>query len=227
MTVSQSGSGPVTTPPFTTAYAGDTLLAFVSSDGPAAAAAQTATVSGAGLTWSLVKRANGQYGDAEIWTATASSALTGATVSSTQGAGGYSQALTVLALSGSAGVGASGSSSLASGAPTVSLTSTAAGSAAFGVGNDWDKAIARTLGSGQALLNQYLNTSSGDTYWSQYLTAPSTAAGQTMTLNDTAPTSDRSRFCQARRRHRRPIRRRPPSRSRPPRPERPSPGTSR
>jgi Bacterial Ig domain len=77
------GRGTVTTPSFHTAAAGETLLAFVGSDGPAQSAGQTVTVSGAGLTWTLVKRANGHFGDAEVWQATASSVLSSATVTST------------------------------------------------------------------------------------------------------------------------------------------------
>src|SRR5262249_30578624 len=47
------------------------LVAFVSADGPPLANAQSATVSSAGLAWSLVARSNAQFGTAEIWTATA------------------------------------------------------------------------------------------------------------------------------------------------------------
>ena len=47
--VTVHGTGAVTTPSFHTAAAGETLLAFVSSDGPAGAGKQTATITGAGL----------------------------------------------------------------------------------------------------------------------------------------------------------------------------------
>src|SRR5262249_61693800 len=67
--VNVTGSGTVTTAPFTTAGSADTLVAFVSGDG-AGSGGQTATVSGAGLAWSLVKLANNRPGDAAIWTAT-------------------------------------------------------------------------------------------------------------------------------------------------------------
>ncbi len=94
---SAHGRGTVTTPSFHTAMAGETLLAFVSSDGPAGAGKQTVAVSGGGLTWALVKRANAQSGDTEIWQATAPSVLTSATVTPTPAKGGYAQALTVVA----------------------------------------------------------------------------------------------------------------------------------
>jgi hypothetical protein len=189
--VSVHGRGTVTTPSFHTAAAGETLLAFVGSDGPARAAGQTVTVSGAGLTWTLVKRANGQYGDAEIWQATASSVLPSATVTSTQAHSGYDQSLTVIAMEGTNGVGASGSASAATGAPTLSLTTTKPTSLVFAVGNDWDNAITRTLPSGWVSLNQWLDTGSGDTYWSQYTNVPVPSAGTQVTVSDTAPATDR------------------------------------
>jgi hypothetical protein len=187
--VSEKGNTTTTTPSFSTSEPGEVLLAFVNSDGPAKGA-QTLSVSGAGLTWSLVKRSNAEPGDAEIWTATTVGSLLDATVTATASNGGFDQSLTVVALSGAAGVGASASAGASKGAPTVSLAATQAGSAAFATGTDWSKAKVRTLGSGQELLAQTLETGQGDTFWSQYATTPSSTAGQTMTLNDTAPTKD-------------------------------------
>src|SRR5262249_11177818 len=115
--VSAHGPGKVTTPSFHTAMAGETLLAFVSADGPAGAGKQTVTVSGVGLTWKLVKRANAQSGDSEVWAATAGTVLPNATVTSTELRAGYSQDLTVIAMEGVAGVGASAAASRPSGAP--------------------------------------------------------------------------------------------------------------
>src|SRR5262249_60767512 len=117
--VSVHGSGKVTTPSFHTAIAGETLLAFVSADGPAGAGKQTVTASGDGLTWKLVKRATAQSGDAEVWAATASTILPSATVTSTELRSGYPQDLTVIAMEGTSGAGASAAASAASGAPTV------------------------------------------------------------------------------------------------------------
>ena len=188
--VSVQGRGTVTTPSFHTAAAGETLLAFVGSDGPANSGGQTVTVSGAGLTWSLVKRANNQYGDAEIWQASASSVLISATVTSTQAYSGYDQSLTVIAMEGTNGVGASASASGASGAPTLSLTTTKASSLVFAVGNDWDNAVTRTLPAGWVSLSQWLDTGTGDTFWSQYTNVPVQAAGTVVTVSDTAPTAD-------------------------------------
>jgi len=101
------GLGKRTTAAFSIATPGDLLVAFAASDGPAAANAQSLTISGAGLTWTRVQRAATQFGASEIWTARAATALTNVTVSSTQSSAGVHQSLTVIAFSGVAGVGAS------------------------------------------------------------------------------------------------------------------------
>jgi hypothetical protein len=188
--VQQTGATSVTTPAFSTSQAGDVLLAFADADGPASPG-QSVSVSGAGLTWSLVKRADAQAGDAEIWTATAPELLANATVTATEGDGGYHESLTVAVLSGAARVGASAAASAPKGAPSISLTSTGTGSVAFGTGSDWDRAAARALESGQELLAQDLDTSAGNTFWTQYDTQPSLAAGRALTIADSGPTNDR------------------------------------
>jgi hypothetical protein len=189
--VSVHGHGTVTAPSFHTAAAGETLLAFVGSDGPAKSNDQGVTVSGGGLTWTLVKRAHGQYGDAEIWQATASSVLPSVTVTSTQTHTGYDQSLTVIAMEGTNGVGASASASGLSGAPTLSLTTTQPSSLVFAVGSDWNNATARTLPAGWVHLHQWLDTKSGDTFWSQYTNVPVQSAGTQVTVSDTAPATGR------------------------------------
>jgi hypothetical protein len=184
------GTGPVSAT-VSTAGSGDLLVALVSSDGPGGASSQTVTVSGGGLTWTLVKRANSQAGDAEIWQARASGQLSGATITATPSRGGFKESLTVVAFQGAAGVGASATKGAASGAPSLALTTTKATSLIYGVGHDYDIAVARTLGSGQVLVHQWLETSAGDTNWMQRISAYTGAAGSTATINDTAPTNDR------------------------------------
>jgi hypothetical protein len=188
--VTVNGHSTTSTASFSTAEANEELLAFVASDGPSGTAKQSSTVSGAGLTWTLVKRANTRSGDAEIWAAPAPKALTNVTVTSTPATQGYDQSLTVVSIEHSAGVGASVSGGAANGAPSVSLTTTAPGSLLYGVGNDWDTATARTLGPSQVLLRQFLDTKTGDTFWSQYSGQAAGASGSVVTLNDTAPTAD-------------------------------------
>jgi len=185
------GAGKVTTPAFHTAAAGETLLAFVSADGPNKAAGQTVTVSGAGLTWTLVKRSNGQPGDSEVWKATAPAVLSSATVSSTPAKSGFDQDLTVIAMEGVQGVGASATGSAASGAPTLKLTTQGAPSLVFAVGHDYDNALARTLPANWTMLDQWVDTGTGDTAWTQYTSVPVSPAGSVVTVSDTAPTTDR------------------------------------
>jgi len=189
--VFRDAKGTVTTPAFNTAGANELLLAFVASDGPNTSGGQTATVSGAGLTWTLVRRTNTQAGTSEVWRAFAASGLSNVTVQSVPLQANYDQSLTVVALTGASGVGASNGANAASGAPSVTLTTTAANAWVFGVGNDWDRAVARTLGTGQTMVHQWVDTGAGDTFWVQRLSNAVTAAGTVATINDTAPTADR------------------------------------
>ena len=185
------GTGSVTTTAFSTAMAGEVLLAFVSADGPASSASQTAKVSGAGLTWTRVALSNAQYGDSEIWAATAPTVLSSVTVNATLARTGYSEQLAVVAMESAKGTGATAVASAATGAAAAKLTTTGATSLVFAVGNDWDNAIGRTLPVGDVMLNQYLNTSSGDTFWSEYTNQPTGAAGTAVTIGTTGPTTDR------------------------------------
>jgi beta-lactam-binding protein with PASTA domain len=190
--VVSEGVGTRVTAPFTTAEPDEVLVAFVSSDGPNTATRQTATVSGAGLSWTLVRRANAQWGTAEIWTATAASQLVNATVTATQAVtNGYDMQLVVVAFRGAGGVGASAANGGNNTAPSVSMTATEAGSLVYGVGFDPERNQARTLGSGQTMVRQWLETNDRLTFWVQSRTAPVASAGTSVTINDTAPNFDR------------------------------------
>ena len=90
-------------------------------------------------------------------------------------------------------IGATATTNAAKGAPTATVTTTRAGSLVIGVGNDYDNAIARTLGTGQTMVHQYL-ASTGDTYWVQMRSTNVAASGTAVTINDTAPTTDRYNF---------------------------------
>jgi len=59
----------------------------------------------------------------------------------------------------------------------------------FAVGDDYDNAIARTVGANQTLVDQYL-ASVGDTYWVQRQNATTPNSRTSVIMNDTAPTSD-------------------------------------
>ena len=194
VTTHQSANGSsIASPAITTAQAGELLVAFVASDGPSGAASQSfSSVTGGGLTWRLRQRTNARAGTAEIWQAAAPSPLNNVVVTATRGSGSYQGAMTVAAFTGAetSTLGAVGTGNAATGAPTASLTTTRADSWVWGVGVDWDDPTARTVGSGQTLVDQYFSPS-GDTYWTQRRNATTPAAGTPVTINDTAPTTDR------------------------------------
>jgi len=91
---------------------------------------------------------------------------------------------------GAGAIGAIRSASAASGAPTASVTTTRAGSWVVGVGNDYDRAVSRTVGANQAMVHQYL-APVGDAYWVQRTTSDVPLSGTSVTISDTAPTGDR------------------------------------
>jgi hypothetical protein len=184
------GRRTVTSPSFHTAAAGETLLAFVSADGPPGAGKQTAAVRGAGLTWKLLKRANAGLGDAEIWAATAPTILAGATVSSTLARPGYDQHLTVIAMEGIDGVGASSAASGAGGPPNLSLRTSSPTSLVFAVG-DASGAVVRTLPTGWVPLGQWVDRAGHSTYWGQYTNQPTGGAGTVVKVMATAPAGGR------------------------------------
>jgi hypothetical protein len=183
------GASPVTTDPFQTVIAGETVLALVSADGPQNSR-QTASVSGGGLTWKLVSRANARPGDAEVWEVVATTATTVSPITATLSAAGYDESLSVVAMEGADGTGASAHASAADGAPHVTLKTLAATSLVFAAGNDWDNAKARKLPLGWVMLDQWLNGSTGDAYWSQYTNHTTGKAGTRVRVGDTAPTND-------------------------------------
>jgi hypothetical protein len=182
----------ITSPAFSTTQPGELVVAFVTADGPLAANGQTISgVTGGGLTWRLRQRTNAQAGTSEIWTAVASSVLSNVTVRATH-SGNFMGSMTVASFIGADTTtdGAVGTANATTGAPSASLTTTKAGSWVWGVGNDWDRAQARTVGSGQTKVDEYL-ASVGDTFWVQRQTNPTAGAGTAVTINDTAPTNDR------------------------------------
>jgi hypothetical protein len=185
------------TAPFSTTSGNELLLAFISTDQLSGASTQVSSVAGGSLTWTLVVRANAQSGTSEIWRAFSTSPLSAATVTATLSQS-VASSMTVMSFSGvntsgtngSGAIGATASASKSSGAPTANLVTTQPGSWVFGVGNDFDNAIARTVPVGQALVHQYLS-SSGDTYWVQMQSSPTPLSGTSVSINDTAPTADR------------------------------------
>jgi len=159
------------------------LVAFVSADGPqnVGAGGQASTLSGGGLSWTLVARANQQFGDAEIWTADAPAALAGAAITSTllrhRTGSDYIHLVRLVAFTGVSGVGAS---NVASGqtvaVASVSLNAQAAGSVIYAVGQDWTNGVTRTFPAGQVQDVQMVGADL-DTFWVQRTAVPIAAAG--------------------------------------------------
>ena len=187
-TVSNDGPGTVSTPGISTAQPNELLAAYVTADGPTG---QTATVSGGGLTWTLAARSNAQPGSSEVWTATASAKTTNAAVTSTLSRAGYDQSLTVVAYQGAVGVGDTEVKSGTSGVPDLSVKAIRTGSLVYGAGNDWSQATARTVGSGQTKVHEWVDTRVGDTFWVQRRTANAGPVESIVDLGTTAPTSTR------------------------------------
>ena len=193
----RSGSSTsITSPSFSTASGGQLLLAFVATDARSAGITVTG-MTGAGLTWVLVRRTNGQLGTAEVWRAFAPAALKGVTVRASLSQN-VAASITIVSFTGADATGSNGAGAIgatagaqaSSGAPSASLVTSRSGSWVFGVGNDYDRAIARGVPADQRLVNQYLATV-GDTYWVQRQNLPTPAGGTLVTINDTSPTTDR------------------------------------
>jgi hypothetical protein len=184
-------------PTFSTTAANELLLAFVATSRAGGSDALVTNVNGGGLTWELVVRTAAQRGTSEIWRAFAPSPLSNISVTATLSRAVRSS-ITVVSftgvdtsgINGSGAIGATASRSASSGAPSASVVTTRNDSWVFGVGNDSEEAIARTLGAGQTLVHQYL-ASSGDTFWVQRRTNPTPASGTTVTINDAAPIGNR------------------------------------
>ena len=191
-----TASTTIVTPAFSTTAGNELLLALISTDSRGGTNTTVQTVTGGGLTWTLVIRSNVQRGASEIWRAFAPAALANVSVTATTSQSVVSS-MTVMSFTGvdpsgtngSGAIGAVASANAASGAPTATLVTTRNGSWVFGVGNDHDKAVSRTPAAGQTVVHQLL-ASIGSTYWVQRQNAPTPTAGTSVKINDTAPTAD-------------------------------------
>ncbi|WP_337974825.1 right-handed parallel beta-helix repeat-containing protein [Cellulomonas sp. NTE-D12] len=159
------------------------MVLLVAADGPSAGTQSVASVSGCGLTWSLVRRANGTQGTSEVWSAAAPTALTSCAPSAKLTQTGYLGAASLYAVSGGT-VTASAGTSARSGAAATTVNAPA-GALVLAVGNDWNAAAQRTALANEALTAQYL-ASVGDTYWFQKAT-PSTTGS--LVVGTSAPAS--------------------------------------
>jgi len=187
----------IISPAFSTTAPSELLLAFIATDYLSGTNTTVTSVTGAGLAWALVGRTNVQAGTSEIWRAFAPATLSNAIVTATLSQTAVSS-ISVSSFSnvdtsgtnGSGAIGATASGNSSAGAPTTTLITTRSNSWVYGVGNDYDNAIARTVGPNQEILHQAL-PAVGDTYWVQRTRNPTPVSGTSVTINDTAPAGDR------------------------------------
>jgi hypothetical protein len=184
------GTGTLVTPGLTTTRARDVVVALVSYDGPATPGSQSATVSGAGLSWHLVKRSTSQPGDSEIWAARTDGALHDRAIKAVPAAGGFDGMLSVFAFRNAARVSVAAAAGATGSAPSFYLPAIQEGSWVFAAANNWDHAVAPVPVAGQVIRNQWVNAGSDDTFWVQALARPTTAQ-RLVTIADTVPTGDR------------------------------------
>jgi hypothetical protein len=181
-------AGTLSTPPVSTTGGNELLLALVATDGPSAGGQSVTGVSGGGLTWSLAARSNTGAGDAEVWTAFATDPVNSAVVGATLAQGGFDGSITVTAVSGAGQhVGGTAANGAANGPAQVTLTTVGTGSQLWAVGQDGAGATERTPITGQALVNQFLDTVGSNTMWTQQAVAAHPAAA---TVGVSAPTTD-------------------------------------
>jgi O-glycosyl hydrolase len=168
----------------------DTLLvAFVAADGPLTGPQWVSSVSGGGLTWKRVARANGVAGVTEVWTAVAPDPIADLRVRAGLGTGRWMGALTVAAFDGAAADVVPVTASATTGAAKLTVQPSGAGSLIWAVGHDWDNAVARSLLGGQSLVDQFL-ASVLDTFWVQRVSAP-TSGTAPVEVGTKGPTGDR------------------------------------
>jgi hypothetical protein len=188
--VTANGTGALTTAALSPAVAGDILVVYAASSGPLGSL-QALTITGGGLTWNRAVRSNQQAGSSEIWWVKIVTPPSSIRVTSTQSRTGYDQSLAVVTYKGATGIGNVVQANAMGEAPRIRLTTSRAGSLVYSVGNDWDGAVARTLGSGQVMVHQWVDTRINDTFWVQTLASKVSLSGTTVTLNATSPTQDR------------------------------------
>ncbi|MEN3360305.1 MAG: hypothetical protein V7637_4287, partial [Mycobacteriales bacterium] len=185
----QRTAGNHITAPALTAHTGhELLLAFVTADGPGASPQRVTAVTGGGLTWTLVRRANATGGTTEVWQAYTAVPTT-ATVKAAFAVNGYDSSITVAAFSGAGrSVGATAARTGTSGNPTLALTPTAANSLVWADGHDWSHNATVAAGAGQAFVHTFLDARVHDSFWVQQRVAATTGATP-VTVNDTGLTA--------------------------------------
>ena len=187
----KTAASKIVSPALTTAGGNELVTAYVEADGPLAPTQTITGVTGGGLTWTLAARSNATWGTTEVWQAEATSAVTAAPITATLAKGGYDGSITVAAFKGAGtAVGAVATSSGTSGAPKDTLTPKGCDSLVWAAGHDWTHNTVPVAVSGQTLQHLFVDSRVHDSFWTQSVTAPTTA-GTAVTVGDTGPTSDR------------------------------------
>lgn len=184
--------GTVTSAPFSTGYANETLFALLAIDD---AAAITLTVTGGGLTWTERVHQSTVHGASSLWTALAASPLTGATVTASDTSNtATSIGLTLVSMTGvntSTPIGASAQQFLnAAGAMNKAITTTAANSWVWANYNDYTANTAATAGTAQTKVSDIANATDGNRYSAIRQNAVTVSSGTVVTMTTTAPTAD-------------------------------------
>jgi RHS repeat-associated protein len=185
-----SHTSKLTSAAISTQTSGELLLAFISATGPSTGSQTITTVSGGGLVWTEVARANHKPGTAEVWQAYAATPVTAVKVVAALGSTAHDGSITVAAFTGAApAIGAHAVASGASKSPAVTLTTMQPHSVIWAVGEDATHAGTVTPASGQTVVHQFADTKSHATYWAQD-TAPISAASTAVKVADTLAASD-------------------------------------
>ena len=185
----------VTSSSFSTAQANELLLVFISSNDTGGAT----VVTGAGLSWWLVKRFTNAAGNGlvEVWSAYATLQLNNVTVTARRycGTGGfYDMFMDVVSFTGAREViGAKNTAASGGGLPTITLTTTGNNSWVWAVGEDWTYENTHTAGASQTITQKWDSahpTGNESVQWVQKQNSTTTSPGTSVTINDTAPAGD-------------------------------------
>jgi hypothetical protein len=118
------------------------------------------------LVFSRAAAANKVAGDADIWTATATTPTENAVVSAALAQGKYMGTITVVTFTGAA-LGEGASAGAASSTPGVNVDANGPGSTVWSVGHNWSRAQTVSVGPNQLLVQQGKVATVGDTAWVQ------------------------------------------------------------
>ncbi len=173
------GGATVSSAPVRTVGGPTSLLALVVRTGPAATLRRAGTLRGAGVRWRLVRHAHAGRAAVEIWNASTSNAIAGASVTSASPDARDTQRFDVIAMEGVEGIGAAATSSGSAGIPAVRLVTTGDTPAlVFAVGSS--TRVGPVRHDGWVPTDGWAN-SAGEASWSVYTNQPTLRAGTVVT----------------------------------------------